>query len=117
MKIFETISNVHSIRIGNDDFTILLPNEYGDCKNHVIIINSYDVDEYRIKRNYDFSCSFRVGENKDVFIYNIDYENCNRVKMDSGYDDIYRHIDYCDDDCTFIFLKKRNLNEKRYTLW
>lgn len=117
MKIFETISNVHSIRVGNDDFAILLPNEYGGCENHVIIMNTCEADEYRIKRNYDFLCSFKVSENKDVFIYNINSENHDRKKLDSGEYDVYRHIDYYNDDCTFIFLKERNLSEKRYTLW
>jgi hypothetical protein len=113
MKNFETVSDLGSLRIGNDDFTLLLPNGYGDCENDVTITDTDNIDETELK-GFNFMGSLKVENGKDMFIYHsdIDDEYYDKEKLESGEYNIYRYTNDSFDaitNCEFIFVRKNRV--------
>lgn len=63
MKKYYTESDAGSVRVGNDHFTILIPNGYGDCTTTVHIL-----DQEEERPEAEFFTSFR-GENIKIYAY------------------------------------------------
>ena len=63
MKKYYTEADAGSVRIGNDRFTILVPNGYGDCTTTVHILERHE-EQPEAKFFTSFS-----GENIKVYAY------------------------------------------------
>ena len=77
--IFYTYSDVGSIKIGNDDFSIMQSNFYGDCENEVYIIeNQLDYNIYGdvyINSKPLSRFHFKVKKDNSCFLYDYDCGN------------------------------------------
>lgn len=63
MKKYYTESDAGSVRIGNDHFTILIPNGYGDCTTTVHLL-----EQNEEQPEAEFFTSFS-GENIKIYEY------------------------------------------------
>lgn len=73
MKEYYTEAEAGSVRIGNDDFTILIPNGYGDCTTTVHVLDKGE-ELPKFLTFKDFFTSFR-GENVKIYEYDCGGDN------------------------------------------
>ena len=44
-KVFKTVSDIGGVKIGNDKFTVIIPNGYGDGDTRIAIVNRGEIND------------------------------------------------------------------------
>jgi len=68
MKTLTTLSDAGSVKIGNDNFSVLIPNGYGDGDTKVIIVSNIDCESFK-------SFKFFTSIKGNINIYNYDCDS------------------------------------------
>ena len=104
MKKYYTDSDGGCFLFGNNDFSINLPNGYGDCKNTVLVFDSQDefysfLEEKYGKRNpYDVNFRWKTSIKGCFNLYGYDCSDMKnkdiKAKFDGKYGVYLRSSDY-----------------------
>lgn len=92
MKKFTTYSDAGSLKIGNENFQILIPNGYGDGKTYVHLCEKGELPDNIKEQPWLFFTSF---SGNDINIYDYDGDGAHVVMSISGRFGVYsdhRHV-------------------------